>query len=49
MTVRELRQMLFHVSNQQMTVKELRDLLFEVEDQDNVLEDTDITRLTYSK
>lgn len=35
MTVRELRELLFHVDNQEMTVKELRNILFKVENQDD--------------
>jgi len=34
MTVRQLRQVLFYVHNQDMTVRELRALLFQVEDQE---------------
>lgn len=46
MTVRELRQMLFNVDNQELTVKELRDILFDVKEQDNELTDTQLTILT---
>ena len=34
MTIRELRQALTEIENQNMTVKELRAILFEQEDQD---------------
>jgi hypothetical protein len=34
MTTRELREALYHLSNQEMTVRELRALLFKVDDQD---------------
>jgi hypothetical protein len=37
MTVRELRELLFHVDNQEMTVRELRELLFHVDNQDDDL------------
>jgi len=33
-TIRELRQLLFEVKNQNLTVRELRSKLFEEEDQD---------------
>lgn len=46
MTVRELRQMLFNVDNQELTVKELRDILFAVDEQDNELTDTQLKLLT---
>jgi hypothetical protein len=46
MTTRELRQMLFHVMNQEMTVRELRQKLFEVVDQDTILKDTELMALT---
>lgn len=38
MTPRELREILYHLSNQEMTVKELRKMLFEITDQDGELE-----------
>jgi len=38
MTTRELREALYHLSNQNMTVKDLRAMLFAVEDQDAKLE-----------
>ena len=46
MTVRELREMLFNVENQELTVKELRAILFEVEEQDEKLETIDMIKLT---
>ena len=46
MTVRELREMLFNVENQELTVKELRAILFEVEEQDEELKVSDIIKLT---
>lgn len=49
MTVRELRQMLFNVDNQEMTVKELRALLFKVAEQDEELTDVAMLRLTYDR
>lgn len=49
MTIRELRQALTEVDNQQMTVKELRDILFEIENQDKVIEDNDILKITFGK
>lgn len=49
MTARELREMLFHVNNQELTVKELRALLFEIEDQDDRFTALDMIRLTYNK
>ena len=38
-TVKELRTLLFNLSNQDMTVKELRAMLFSVEDQNMPLPD----------
>ena len=46
MTVRELRQMLTNVEDQDMTIRQLRDILFDVEDQDEKLEDTAVARMT---
>lgn len=37
MTTRELREVLFHLDNQDMTVSELRAMLFLVNDQDKEL------------
>lgn len=37
-TVRELRQALFNVENQNLTVGELRQLLFEIKDQEQVID-----------
>ena len=38
MTIRELRQALFHLGNQDMTVAELREMLFWANDQNDELE-----------
>jgi len=38
MTTRELREALFHLTDQDMTVKELRSMLFKVDDQDENLD-----------
>ena len=46
MTVRELREMLFNVENQELTVKELRAILFEVKEQDKELKVYDMIKLT---
>lgn len=46
MTIRELRQMLTSVDNQELTIKELRDILFEVEEQDEELTELQLTKLT---
>lgn len=46
MTVRELREMLFNVENQEMTVRELRELLFNVDDQDEELTESQLMKLT---
>lgn len=46
MTIRELRQKLFEIEDQQMTVEEFRHILFEVEDQDAELEPDDLWRIT---
>jgi hypothetical protein len=46
MTIRELREMLFNVENQELTVKELRAILFEVEEQDKELKAFDMIWLT---
>ena len=37
-TVQELRQILFHVDNQELTIKQLRDFLFDERDQCETLE-----------
>jgi len=34
MTTRDLREVLFHLSDQEMTVRELRTMLFKIDDQD---------------
>lgn len=46
MTVRELRQKLFEIDDQQMTVEELRHILFEVKDQDAELKQDDLWKIT---
>lgn len=46
MTVRELRNMLFSVGNQELTVKELRAILFEVVEQDEELTCENMFNLT---
>ena len=46
MTTRELRKILFNVTNQELTVKELRAILFEIEEQDKELKDFEIAELT---
>lgn len=48
MTIRELRQMLTNVEDQDMTIRQLRRILYEIEDQDKALEGTDLARLTSS-
>jgi len=49
MTIRELRQALTHVDNQEMTIKELRELLFEEDDQEQEANFANIMRITYNK
>lgn len=49
MTIRELRQVLTHVDNQEMTIKELRALLFEEDDQEQEADFANIMRITYNK
>lgn len=49
MTTRELRQMLFNVTDQDMTVRELREKLFSVTEQDEELTDVMLSRLTTDK
>ena len=46
MTVRELRNILFSIENQELTVKELRGILFEIDEQDEELTDSKIYKLT---
>lgn len=46
MTVRELRALLFNVTNQELTVKELRALLFQVDEQDAEITETQLMNLT---
>lgn len=48
MTVRELRNMLFNVDNQELTVKELRAILFEIEEQDKEFSEVEMFKLTRS-
>ena len=49
MTIRELRQALSEIDNQNMTVKELRAILFEQDEQDKELTSNDLLKITYSK
>ena len=49
MTIRELRQALSEIDNQNMTVKELRAILFEQEEQDKELTSNDLLKITYGK
>ena len=49
MTIRELRQVLTDVDNQDMTIRELRALLFEEEDQEQEANLVNIMRITYNK
>ena len=46
MTVRELREILFDVENQELTVRELRAILFDVEEQDEKLNGYELSKLT---
>ena len=46
MTVKELREILFEVKNQDLTVKELREILFEVKNQDDELTTRQMYELT---
>lgn len=46
MTVRELRQLLFQVQDQELTVKELRAILFQVLQQDEEITELQLRRLT---
>lgn len=46
MTVRELREILFDVENQELTVRELRAILFDVEEQDEKLNGSKLSKLT---
>ena len=45
MTVRELREMLYSVCEQEMTVRELRAILFAVNEQDEEITEKDIARI----
>lgn len=49
MTIRELRQALTEIENQNMTVKELRAILFEQEDQDKEVSPYDMLKITLAK
>lgn len=49
MTIRELRQALTEIENQNMTVQELRAILFEQENQDKELNNMDLLKITYGK
>jgi hypothetical protein len=49
MTIRELRQALTEIENQNMTVQELRAILFEQADQDKELNNMDLLKVTYGK
>ena len=49
MTIRELRQALTNVDNQDMTIRELRALLFEEEDQEQEADTVNIMGITYNK
>lgn len=49
MTIRELRQALTEINDQNMTVKELRAILFEQEDQDKELCPYDLLKMTIEK
>ncbi len=49
MTIRELRQALNEIENQNMTVKELRAILFEQEDQDKEICPYDLLKMTIWK
>lgn len=49
MTIRELRQALNEIENQNMTVKELRAILFEQEDQNKELCPYDMLKMTILK
>lgn len=47
LTYRALRQVLTAVQDQNLTVQELRALLFEIEKQDELVEESEIARMTY--
>ena len=49
MTIRELRQMLTEIDNQNMTAKELRAILFEQEAQDKDICPNDLLKMTTEK
>ena len=49
MTIRELRQALSEIDNQNMTVKELRAILFEQDEQDKELTSIYLLKITYVK
>ena len=48
-TIRELRQALNEIENQNMTVKELRAILFEQEDQDKEVSPYNLLEITLKK
>lgn len=48
-TIRELRQVLTEIDNQNLTVRELRAILFEQEEQDRELHENDLFKLTFGK
>ena len=48
-TIRELRQALTEIDNQNLTVRELRAILFEQEEQDRELHENDLFKLAYGK
>ncbi len=49
MTIRELRQTLNEIDNQNMTIKELRAILFEQEDQGKEICPYDMLKITLAK
>lgn len=49
MTIRELRQTLLEIENQNMTIKELRAILFEQEDHDKEICPYDLLKMTIQK
>lgn len=46
MTVRELRNILTEVENQEMTVRELREILFEIDEQDQEISERKLAEIT---
>ena len=47
LTYRALRQVLTAVQDQNLTVQELRALLFEIKKQDELVDESEIARMTY--